>query len=146
MNKPGDAAAYTLQNRRLTWLGSFNENLAYLRHGIGRARGNCDAISLSPTWADIDGLLRGCRDHSRRRREVMDVLVGGQVDGKLHEVGPNGQCGLGAGEPDVAVVVVANPGYGEQIRGESCKPAVVGGARLACRRQPDTKVSIDTNV
>ena len=63
----------------------------------------------------------------------MDVLVGGQVDGKLHEVGPNGQCGLGAGEPNVAVVVVANPGYGEQIRGESCKPAVVGGARLACR-------------
>src|SRR5579859_47917 len=54
-------------------------------------------------------------NHTLRRAEGLDVRVVWQLDGALHELGPDGQCDHGATQVDIAIVVIADPDDAEQI-------------------------------
>ena len=64
----------------------------------------------------------------------LEVSLPTAGDSGFHEARPDGQSGLGAGEAESAVVVMADPDHGEQARYESHKPCVscvVGSAGLS---------------
>ena len=63
--------------------------------------------------------------------EGFDVGVLGELDGALHELGPDGRGGVGAFDLDVGVVVVADPDDAEEVGGVAGEPGVVAGAGLA---------------
>ncbi len=63
--------------------------------------------------------------------EGFNVGVLGELDGALHELGPDGRGGEGALELDVGVVVVADPDDAEEVGGVAGEPGVVAGSGLA---------------
>ena len=71
---------------------------------------------------DVDAVGRG---------EGLHVGVLRELDGAVHELGPDGRGGDGAGELDVGVVVVADPDDADEVGGVAGEPGVVGGAGFA---------------
>ena len=71
------------------------------------------------------------------RREGFDVGVLGELDGTVHELGPDGGGGVGALERtcqstrDICVIVVADPDHAEQVGGVAGEPDIVGGSGFA---------------
>ncbi len=63
--------------------------------------------------------------------EGFDVGVLGELDGAVHELGPDGSGGDGSGEFDVGVVVVADPDDADKVGVVGGEPCVVGGAGFA---------------
>lgn len=66
------------------------------------------------------------------RCEGLHVRVLRELDGAVHERGPDGRGGVGALQLDVGVVVIADPDDAEQVGGVAGEPGVVRGAGFAC--------------
>ena len=62
--------------------------------------------------------------------ELVDIGVLRELDGALHELGPDGGGGEGSLELDVGVVVVADPDDADEVGSVAGEPGVVGGTGL----------------
>src|SRR5215831_1892520 len=102
----------------------------FLRLGAGEERGAGDAGARwrgQPARREVDVHERDALGHLE-----LDVAAAGERS--RHELGPDRQCGLGAGEAERLVVVESYPDHREQLRREADEPCValiVGGAGLA---------------
>src|SRR5437660_2535194 len=71
------------------------------------------------------------RNDSRGRGEILDLLVGRNLSGALHKLGPHRERRGASREPQISIVVITHPHDREEVRGEPGEPAVVAGSGLA---------------
>src|SRR5258708_6707163 len=110
---------------KLRWRRSCHINFFARRWTVGGSELKCFGV-------DEDGL------HSFGYFELFDVAIGGQRRGAKHEVGPDGRGRRAARQPQIAIIVEADPDDAKQIRGETREPAVARRARFSCRWQSET--------
>src|SRR5260370_34484447 len=110
---------------KLRWRRSCHINFFARRWTVGGSELKCFGV-------DEDGL------HSFGYFELFDVAIGGQRRGAKHEVGPDGRGRRAARQPQIALIVEADPDDAKQIRGETREPAVGRRARFSCRWESET--------